>query len=383
MINLIRRIRALVANVFFSVLRMFFYVFRIKKNRILFMSFYGRQYSCNPRAIYEGLSQLKLDFEYVWVVRSNDLPIPGKFKSCRYRSLKYYYYLFTSRFVIINTGLANDMVFRKRQIVIETWHGGGCYKKVGIGKNYSNDFDRWLLKKRSGRLSYFISSSRYFTKKTIRDFYAYDGDVLEIGMPRNDLLFDKEECKKRNLTVRKKLGLDNDEKVVLYAPTYRDLGHEYDELDWDLLKPAFQKMFNGKKVILAYRGHHKEKKKAVKGVLDLSSYHDMQDLLAMADVLITDYSSSIWDFSLTLKPCFLFIPDYEDYNRERGFDVLPKKWGFPYAMSNKELLDKIDSFDKEDFIKEMKKHQEKLGSFENGTATKRVIDLILEKMNEA
>jgi len=117
--------------------------------------------------------------------------------------------------------------------------------------------------------------------------------------------------------------------------------------------------------------------------LDLSGYHDMQDLLAMADVLITDYSSSIWDFSLTLKPCFLFIPDYEDYNRERGFDVLPKKWGFPYAMSNKELLDKIDNFNKEDFIKEMKKHQEKLGSFENGIATKRVIDLILEKMNEA
>ena len=117
-------------------------------------------------------------------------------------------------------------------------------------------------------------------------------------------------------------------------------------------------------------------------IVDVSEYPDMQELLCACDVLITDYSSSIWDYSFTYKPCFLYVTDLEKYTSERGFGKDIYSWGFPVCKTDEELYQAIINFDEDKFKKKMKKHHEDLGSFEDGYATKRVCEYLIKEMEK-
>lgn len=104
----------------------------------------------------------------------------------------------------------------------------------------------------------------------------------------------------------------------------------------------------------------------------------MQELLCAADILITDYSSSIWDFSFTYRPCFLYAPDLAKYEAESGFFVPIEDWPFPLAETNEELIENIKNFDSKKYIEDVKKHHRDLGSYETGHATERFCKLLFE-----
>ena len=118
---------------------------------------------------------------------------------------------------------------------------------------------------------------------------------------------------------------------------------------------------------------------ATEQVIDASSYPDMQELLCAADVLITDYSSSMWDMSLTGKPCFIYATDIADYQQERDFYTPINEWPFPIAQNNQELASVIQNFDEQKYAADVQHHHDALGSCETGHASQTVGDFIHSK----
>ena len=173
----------------------------------------------------------------------------------------------------------------------------------------------------------------------------------------------------------------NDEKILIYAPTFRN-GFVSDThgLDFAAVRNAMKTRFGGEWVIF-YRGHGFVEGEVTveERVTDVTGYADMQELIASADAMISDYSSAMWDMIFTGKPIFVYAPDMENYDEnERSFAYPVNKWPYPIAESNKALTEKIISFDENEFNERIKKHLEEAGSYEDGKAADRTAFLIEE-----
>ena len=137
---------------------------------------------------------------------------------------------------------------------------------------------------------------------------------------------------------------------ILYAPTFRGTYREQQHIDNQIVNPIVERAFAdkfGKEVVILNRAHISKDKSSLElpdSCIDVTSYSDMQELLLACDVLVTDYSSSVWDFSMTGKPGFLFVPDLETYLKTIGFYTPLDKWPFPYAKSINELCDLIKNY---------------------------------------
>lgn len=376
MIELVKYCLAFIIKISWNILAPFF---PVKKGRIVFDSYLGEQYSCNPKALYEFLLLNAPDrFEYIWAFKN-----PEKFefltenkntKICKYRSLKHKFYSFTAQMIVFNFHRTNEMPSRKNQIRLQTWHGGGCYKKTGKGIGYNSSVHNWVLERQSKfDITHYVSSSSFFTDSVIHSQYGFYGDVLNIGMPRNDLLFS--DCESLRKSVRQKLNIPDGKFVVLYAPTYRDSGKPIPTLEVRDLSDCVKKRFL-KDAVFLYRAHRFSEKCVSENAVNVSDYPDMQELLIACDMLISDYSSCIWDFSFTKKPCFLYVPDLDEYEKMRGFDRDIYLWGFPVCKSNEELRQSVLTFDEERFKLNMDRHHSDLGSFENGTACEQIYSLL-------
>lgn len=359
-----------------------FYVIPIKKNRIFFMAFSGNQYSCSPKYIFEYLKEKKIDqYEYIWAFNS-----PSKFsylkskdtKLVKNKSLIFCYYLLTSQVVIVNTISFSWIPLRSKQCIINTWHGGGCYKKSGPFMERVSPLGKFIIYRTSKKYNYFISSCSKFSELFLKGAFHYHGNILEIGLPRNDVFWKSNSDELAN-KVKNNLNINKENKVLLYAPTYRDDNKE------NIYIPKFSKViealkgrFGGEWTIL-YRNHYFSKKKEDSQKfpgIDVSSYPDMQELLIIADVLITDYSSSIWDFSFSGKPCFLYIPDIVAYKNIRNFFIPIEKWNLPLSINTDELVAAISNYDPYVYQQQLALHHIKFGSFENGNASFNITKLI-------
>ncbi|WP_296021764.1 CDP-glycerol glycerophosphotransferase family protein [uncultured Treponema sp.] len=364
-----------------------FYVFPVKNNRIIFESFNGKQISDNPFYIWKLLKENNSQLDFIWVV-GKDIFLFDDFKdkTVVFHSLRYILAMMTSKFIVNNTGFSTYIPFRKNQILINTWHGGGAYKRVGcenVAEKKALYFS--ILKKDVFNIakttSVFISSSKKFTDVMTESNFIPREKYLGIGMPRNDIFFNSIEVQKENGKVRSKLDLKKDDFVVLYAPTYRGAvsspQEDSNNIDILKLKSVCENKF-GKKTIVLFRGHYSLIYKLDFSLFDknVSSYPNMQELLCMADMLITDYSSSMWDFSFTNKPGFLFVPDLDKYQNERGFYTPIETWPFAFAKTNEGLAKQIMEWTPEFQAEKNKKHHELLGSFEDGHATERICEVI-------
>ncbi|MGI5977347.1 MAG: CDP-glycerol glycerophosphotransferase family protein [Candidatus Limivicinus sp.] len=364
------------------------YFVPVKKNRILFYSFTGSQYSCSPKYISEYLSQkYPGQFDIIWAVRSRDKQqlLPCNVKSVLYQSPAFFYYHLSAHFIISNIYPFHLLNKKPGQVMIDTWHGGGAYKKAGKDLACSGSrkqFDRTMdfYKK---NISVFLSSSQLFTEYFIHGGMNFYGQILNTGLPRNDIFFLEEEKKQEiRREVLKKLGITEDTRLILYAPTWRSQ-EEYQEFDLDVsaLTKAAASRFGGDWKVLM-RGHHFSHLNCSEGAVDASTYPDMQQLLVACSMLISDYSSSVWDYSLTGKPCFLYTFDLEKYDRERSFYVDIHKWGFPVCETFSQLVSAIISFDQEQFSRNMESHYQMLGGYDNGHACKKVAQFIIGEVNK-
>jgi CDP-glycerol glycerophosphotransferase len=362
-----------------------FWIFPIKQNRIFFVSYAGKQYSCNPKYIFECLyKKFKNKYDYIWYL-DNRLDIPDPYSNIKIlrkkHSISYIFYSLTANFYIHNGSISTYLPLRKRQIVINTWHGGGAYKRIGIvnaGKTYNLSW-KFISRIVAKELTFFISSCERFTN-IISSYLSIDKNkILPIGMPRNDILFTPqfELCRK----TREELGINQECSILLYAPTFRGtVKTAQADLSMDILRirTTLSNKF-GKDFVCLYRLHYSITRDFHSaGGINVSSYQDMQELLCISDVLITDYSSSMWDFSLAYKPCFIYAPDLSQYKSERDFYTPIEEWPFPLAETNDELVLNILSFSENIYREKIKKHHHDLGSYERGNATEQICKLIAE-----
>ncbi|MDO4620013.1 MAG: CDP-glycerol glycerophosphotransferase family protein [Lachnospiraceae bacterium] len=370
----------------------------MKKNSIVFEEYQGRSASCNPRAIYEYLrTNYPGRFSYVWAFKD-----PEAFREefagtdvtlVRYGSFEWIRACVQAGTVIYNIGEASYIPRRKGQLTINTWHAGGAFKRVGLSSEKESALHHWqhdIVPSR--QTAVYLSSSDTFTKYNIREAYHFTGTVWNSGMPRNDLFFDRDKMQAAAMKARETLGLDEESLLVLYAPTYRggiekgDGGAKVTFPARELVK-AVEERFE-RPCRLLFRTHYLDKNTYAEeeGITDVSSYPNMQELLAAADILITDYSSSMWDFALTGKPCLLFVPDLEYYaGEDRGFYTPPETWPGMLCHNDAELAESIRSLDLGNCVRIAETSLAAFGSCEHGDASKKVCEAIvrhIEKLEE-
>ena len=368
------------------------YVFPVKRNRILFSSFNGKNFNCNPKYIFTSLyNNYDVTYDYIWCL-TDPSPIASTFKGVKIvknLSPSHIFYLMTAQIIISNQPIEPFLPKRKNQLFINTSHGGGAYKKGGIqAANLSRSLRYCMTKMkyiRSSMIDYVISSCKVYTEifSTEIEYHVDISRFLPIGLPRIDILFNNDHS-----VIRRKIcsqyNIDESYFLILYAPTYRGHYNHVDdvnlEIDTNALINAVEIRF-GKKAKLLFRHHVIAPDMNVEGldVIDVSNYQDMQELLAVSDMFMTDYSSCLWDFSFTYRPGFLYVPDLKEYESETAFHTSIEMWPFPYAQTMETLCSQIKSYDENRAIAKIKKHHQLMGSFEHGNATTQICNMIVEK----
>lgn len=379
MINsIVRYISIIILRKIMLILRLF----PVKNNRILFQAYSGKRICGSPKCIADKLIS---DFPGKYEIICGTVDVKKNFNKfpnyhlVKYNSLSYLYYYVTSAVYVTNMGPHKILQKRKGQLIINTWHGGGATKKDGIDRPGMNCVQKVINKKYGqGDVDIFLTSSDAFTKYTLNGAFGYYGKIVRSGLPRNDGLINNDNGESVKIRICNMFGIKKECKIVLFAPTWRNKPLDCnDRLDVGQLLQSLKVRF-GDEWVLLYRGHNwdNDTNNYDRHMIDVGSYDEMQDLLLVSDVLITDYSSCAWDFALMDKAIFLYVPDIEEYRNDFSFYLPIEKWGYPYASSNTGLSNVILSFDKEEYLNNLHFCQNEMGMCETGKATETVCDII-------
>lgn len=362
----------------------------VKKNRVMLLNRLSLKYAGNPKAVAEYLlSRYPGQFELVVSVGNvqdyTELAERGV-KVVRFNSFEYFRYIMTSKVFLTNSGGFSYIPLKRGQYVINTWHGGGAYKTCGVDMYNNSYLFRKDLTLQGNRTDAFLSTCRRFTEVVSNGMLVPKETFWEIGMPRNDMLINgNSELRDK---VRRNLGLADDERLILFAPTYRKVNDNYFKdsigisygVDFDRVCRAMETRFGGKwKFAVRYHPCVTNRDEMMTGsAIDLTDYEDMQELLCAADAMINDFSSSMWDFMLTGRPSFLFATDLDHYVATTNVYTPVSEWPFPKAVNNDELESNILNFNQDDYDAACKRHYDSLGGCETGKATQLVCERIYD-----
>ena len=360
-------------------------LFPIKTNKITISSFYGRGYGDNAKYIVDELLKTNKNFKIMWIVNDEkeEQSLPEGVTGVRGGTLRSIYHLQTSKIWIDNCRKFFVKFKRKKQYYIQTWHGFALKRiekdAVSLGAKYEK-----MASRDSKYIDCIISCSKFMTN-LYRNSFWYDGEIKEIGAPRNDILING------NAEVKNKVfeyfNLSSEKKIVLYAPTFRADGNlDVYSVDYDTIIEACNKRF-GTDFVFVTRLHPNVVAKAKnlqwsERVLNGGFYPDMQELMMASDVMITDYSSVMFDFALTNKPCFQFATDIELYKNDRNFYFELDKLPFSVAINNEQLEKDILAFDYIAYQERLAKFFEEVGMVRAGNASKICRDIIVTKCNK-
>ncbi|WP_257005417.1 CDP-glycerol glycerophosphotransferase family protein, partial [Streptomyces albidoflavus] len=294
------------------------------RDAVLYSSFDGRQYSDSPRAVHEELAARDTSLTHLWTVRDQQVDLPPGLTPVALWSAEWYEALARSRHIVTNTQLPEWFERAEGQYVVQTWHGTPL-KRIGrdlAGSPAADPHYIAALPHRSAQWSLLVSPNRFSTP-ILRHAFGYTGPVLESGYPRNDLL-DAHGRAERAARVRRRLAIPEDRTVVLYAPTWReDRPKRGGRYGLDLpLDPARAAAELGDGHVLLVRRHYLVGGSVPGGdnVRDVSRYPDVAELLLISDVLVTDYSSLMFDFAQTGRPMLFHTWDLDHYRDTlRGF----------------------------------------------------------------
>lgn len=345
---------------YFPIMKVFYNIGRriipVDKKMILFESNIGRQIGDSPKVIYDEIIKRNLDFKKVWVYSGkNDFEDSNTIVIKRL-SPYYYYYLFKSGYWVNNQNFPSYLKKRKETKYLQTWHGTPLKKMLFDIENVHGRSEDYVerIGEQIKNWDYLISPSSYATQ-AFRSAFKYEKEVLEVGYPRNDIFYQDEKQALEEI-VRNRLRLNKDKKIILYAPTFRDnhatKNNKFDfNLEMDLLK--MKENLSSDYIVLlrmhvAITSKLKLDEDLSEFVMNVSDYPDMQELLLITDILITDYSSVMFDFANTGKPMLFFTYDLETYRDDvRGFymDFEIEAPG-PLIKNTEEIIDKIQQIDK-------------------------------------
>lgn len=323
------------ACAFFSIL------YKLDNKKVLFRAYNGLRYNCNPRAISEKLHEIAPDMKIVWCLKNPEQikDVPSYVQIVRKGTFAEFRELFTAKFWVFNAGIVIPHK-RKGQLYMDTWHGDRAFKRVDISADGSTSLAD------SYKHADVILSGSDYGDKVIRTAMKHDGEILHCGSPRNDIFF--KDYSKLAMDTRKALHLEQFDRLVTYAPTFRGKDSGMEPIDFSSLIERLEKR-DGKKWGVLIRQHYKVKPDESwskdSRIVDASSYPEMQDILLISDVVISDYSSLVGDYVLLGKPTVLYVPDLDEYKSGRGlyFDI--EKSPFKFAQTANELFDIIEQMD--------------------------------------
>ena len=354
----------------------------IHQNKIVFSSFYGRGYGDNPKYIAEELLKQNQDYQLIWLVKDAEetKSLPEGIQPCQMGTVRAIFHVTTAEIWVDN---CRKYFFykKKKQYYIQTWHGFAL-KRIErdvvetLGKEYEK-----AARKDSRAIDIILSDSAFMTDIYKKAFW-YDGRIVEWGSPRNDLMYCQEKRNESRKQVEEFYHIPQDDKIVLYAPTFRvDGSLEPYRIDIEGVKAACEKRFGSKfTAVIRLHPNVAEKSKELnfdwETNIDATRYPDMQMLLAAADVVISDYSSLMFDFALSGRPCFQFATDISEYKKDRNFYFRLDKLPFTVAETNEALLRDIEGFDANRYTRDLQAFFEGVGMNQEGTASEKCSQLI-------
>lgn len=357
-------------NYFYKMVYSIFLLFPINEKRIFVNVYDGRGIGDHPKYIVNELLKMNSDLEIYWFAEREETEW-RQINFVKPWSIGALKAMCTSKIWISTVRMPYYTKKRKNQYYIQTWHGSIPLKKIEadceevLSPRYVN-----TAKKDSKKIDVFFSNSDFRTKNYKTAFW-YDGEVKLLGSARSDVFFDDEF---RN-NARKKMGI-KDSNLFVYAPTFRK-GNTINniELDFNKVKKALELKFGGKWII-ALRLHPILAKKKFElnipnEVLDLSSIKDSQEVLAAADIIVSDYSGLIFDFMATKRPLFLFANDIKEYNEDRGMYFNIYDLPFSLAEDNDELIRNITNFNSDKYKNNIELFTKKLGIIDDGKSSYR------------
>ena len=379
-----RRLRIIFDEILFYVYR----IFPIKSNKIVFSNFFGRAYGDNPKYIAEEIIRQKLNYDMVWLIDKEvkDVEtIPSEIRVVKYGTSRAIFELATAGIWIDNVRKLEYVRKRKKQYYIQTWHGGLGIKKIegdveeSLSKGYLN-----AAKRDSKMIDLMISNSTYLTDLYKRAFW-YNGEILESGCPKNDILFNY------NNDIVKKVynyfNISEDKKILVYVPTFRVDGNtECYNIDFDLLLKTLKKKTNDEwVVIIRLHPNLVEKVDFIKydeNIINGTLYPDVVELAIAANALISDYSSCMFDSEMLGVPTFIYASDKRNYMNDRGFYFQLEELPFSVAENNEQLMNNILNFDMKEYKLKIEEFHKKVGLKESGKAAKLVVEKIKSLNNE-
>jgi CDP-glycerol glycerophosphotransferase len=358
------------------------------RQAVLYNSFDGGPYADSPRAVHQELLNRGTPLEHLWVVDDLQADIPATATPVRLHSPEWYQALARSRYLVTNTELPPWVRRRQGQTLLQTWHGTPV-KRIGFDFDnqwYADPDQLRALETGSAQWNLLVSPNPPSTP-VLRRALHYTGTVLETGLPRTDQLHTPDRDK-RAQAVREHLALPEGKKIVLYAPTWRE-----DQLGFDnILRFNLQLDLAAAKAALSHdqvlliRPHQRIGQIAPgagDGYLwDVADYPDAQDLLLVADILVTDYSALLPDWVGTGKPVLLFDYDLEHYRdnlRGFSFDYHNQAPG-PILRTSTELIHALQDIDTATatHTDAYTAYQQAYSPWDDGNATTRVVDALLQ-----
>lgn len=348
----------------------------VEGNKVFFSSYDGTLYNDNPRAVAEALHAIAPQARIVFRLdgRGRRMALPDWVEVVPKLSLQTLREMATARAIVTNAGMKTWMVKFADQFYVQTWHGDRGFKKIYLDV----DPHRQYYLKEVPRIDLAVSGSAfgsgvYHTAMGIR------GEILECGCPRNDLLLrNPPEAAHR---VRAALGIPEDVRVLMYAPTFRSTdtgGRQAARLSLEQARQALEAV-TGQKWFCVTRSHEVARGIAADTGMDVSEYPETTELLLIVDLLITDYSSIGGDFMLLNRPVIYYQPDRADYDRDRGglyFD--PDQSPLKVVHSEAELMDLLaHPFDATENCREALSF---FGCHETGRAAEAVARRVAEKL---
>lgn len=358
------------------------WVLPVRRNKYIFVSMLGRSFGGNPKAFFDYL-KARNDTGIIckWAFESQ-YKKDNAIKGISLYTVSYYFHLFTSQYIISDCRLHKKMlpIKRKGQVYVQTWHGTALKKVEGAAESLSPSYKK-MAERDSHNIDIFISGSSYMTEIYNRDFW-FCGKIHEIGTPRLDVFFDNNSSRIAGL--KERLSIDNDSKLVLYAPTFRSSSDSIEQYSVDSVRvlDALNKKFGGSFVfltrmhprIIKERQNMERLRKKFPGAIDVSFFPDIQDLILVSDVLITDYSSCMFDFMYTGRPAFIYASDSDSY--DRGFYMNLDQLPFSFSDTNDLLIQNIASFDLDRYSERINAFKAQIGDRERGGACQALYELL-------
>lgn len=361
----------------------------VKENVILFETFMAKNYSDSPKYIYEYIAQNHPEYECVWAI-NDGAKIPYGAKTVKRFSFQYAYYLAVSKYLVFN--VRPPLWYRKReeQVFLETWHGTPLKRLVFDQEEVTSASPKYKQQFYRQRKDWdFLVSANPFSTKTFRSCFLYEGEMLEYGYPRNDILYwpNKDEIAQQ---LKEKLGIPKDKKTILYAPTWRDDQHygsgQYKfelALDLKLMKERLRDDY----VVLLRTHHYISNHIDVSGlgdfVINLSSYDDISEIYLISDICITDYSSVFFDYANLKRPILFYTYDFDKYkNQLRGFYIdMNTEVPGPLLYTSEQVVQAIEDIDEitEEYKERYDQFYDRFCCYDDGHASEHVAEAMLAK----